>query len=271
MNLRDVPVLRVRDLHVIRDKVILAGIHWTIERGENWALIGPNGSGKTSLLKVCCGYLPETRGTVEDCDEISGQAGARPMRERIGLVSHTLQSRIEASQTIAEVIASGRRGMLNHWETIPCEEEPTIRKVLRQVRLLSAADQMWGQLSQGERQRALLGRALIGGKNLLFLDEPCAGLDPVARHQFLEHLDAFCRRPKSPPVVLVTHHVEEIVPAITHVLLLKSGKILAAGPKRSVLTSPCLSEAFGASARVRRTAGDHYRLTIDQSTRRRWL
>lgn len=271
MKQAPLPLLKVEGLRVERDRSILDGIDWQVQPGEHWAILGPNGSGKTSLLKVCCGYMPATRGTVQDREELDGSAGAQPMRERIGLVSHSLQSRIEPTQTVIEVIASGRRARLNHWGRIPAGDESRINGILRQVRLVPQRSQFWGQLSQGERQRALLGRALMSGRRLLFLDEPCAGLDPVARRRFLEHLDDFLQRPRSPSAVLVTHHVEEIVPAITHVLLLRAGRVIAAGPKKEALSSRSFSDAFDTPARIRRSSDGRYQLRLELPLRRRWL
>lgn len=264
-------VLEVRGIRVERARTILGGIDWTVRRGEHWAVIGPNGSGKTSLLKVCCGYLPETAGTVRDAAELAGRDGDQSRRERIGLLSHSLQACIEPHQTVAEVLHSGRRNLLNDWAPIARAEQGPLRRILRQVRLAEAAEQLWSQLSQGERQRALLGRALWSKVPLLFLDEPCAGLDPVAREAFLNHLEAFCGRRGGPSAVLVTHHVEEILPAITHVLLLREGRVVAQGPKGAVMTSANFSEAFSARVNVRRAAGDRYRLIVTPPNGRSWF
>jgi iron complex transport system ATP-binding protein len=185
----------------------------------------------------------------------------REVRRTVGLVSSSLGHRIEPDQTAREVILSGHNAQINFWGRVPAVEGRHAARVLRQVHAGHLAERAWRYLSQGERQRVLIGRVLMAQLRMLFLDEPCAGLDPVAREDFLKFLGKLAGGRRSPTLVLVTHHVEEIVPLFTHVLVLIRGKVLAAGPKEKVLTTAHLSATFGAPVKVRRSAG-RYRLEV---------
>jgi iron complex transport system ATP-binding protein len=176
-------------------------------------------------------------------------------------VSSSLGHRIEPEQTAREVILSGSDAQINFWGRPSAKVEKNARHILQRVRATHLADRAWRYLSQGERQRILIGRALMAQLRIMFLDEPCSGLDPVAREDFLKFLTALAKGPHAPTLVLVTHHVEEIVPLFTQVLLLRGGRTLASGPKEKVLTSANLSTTFGAPTVVRKK-GARYRLEI---------
>lgn len=151
--------------------------------------------------------------------------------------------------------------MINYWGDFPSEKKARAKAILKQVECAGLAEREWRYLSQGERQRVIIGRALMADFKLLLLDEPCAGLDPVARERFLQFLGRLSKRKGAPTLVLVTHHVEEIQPFFSHVLLMKSGRVLAAGPIKTVLTSKNLSAAFGVSVKL--TADQkRYQLTL---------
>jgi iron complex transport system ATP-binding protein len=152
-----------------------------------------------------------------------------------------------------DTVISGRYAQLDLWAATTAGDRREGLRALREVGLEALAERSWMHLSQGERQRVLIARARMARPSLLILDEPCAGLDPVARSRFLAEVESLARRPKAPALVLVTHHVEEITPAFTHVLLLSEGRVLAAGPRERVLTSRRLSEAFSAPVRLRRS------------------
>jgi iron complex transport system ATP-binding protein len=151
--------------------------------------------------------------------------------------------------------------MIGMWGEIGAGERAQALRILRQVEVAALRDRPWRVLSQGERQRVLIGRALMARPQLLILDEPCAGLDPVAREHFLQFIQRLARRRDAPTLVLVTHHVEEVMPAFSHVLVLKAGQVLAAGPKTRVLTSAMLSRAFDASIKLARKRG-RYSLAV---------
>ena len=255
------PIFAVEKLRVERDAVILRDITWRVERGQHWAILGANGSGKTSLLSALTGYLMPTSGEIRIGAARFGAADWREVRRSVGLVSSSLGHRIEPEQTARDVVLSGSDAQINFWGRPSTAVERHARRLLQRVRAGHLADRAWRYLSQGERQRVLIGRALMARLRILFLDEPCAGLDPVAREDFLQFLGALAKGPHAPTLVLVTHHIEEIVPLFTQVLLLRGGRTLASGPKATVLTSANLSATFGAPTVVRRT-GSRYRLEI---------
>jgi len=254
-------IFEVEKLRVERDAVILREVNWRVERGQHWVILGANGSGKTSLLSALTGYLMPSSGEIRIGTARFGANDWREVRQSVGLVSSSLGHQIEPQQTARDVILSGRAAQINFWGRVPLSEAKHAARVLRQVRAGHLAERPWRYLSQGERQRVLIGRALMARLRMLFLDEPAAGLDPVAREDFLKFLSVLAKGPHAPTLVLVTHHVEEIVPLFTHVLLLRSGKTLVAGVRREVLTSAHLSATFGAPVAVHRS-GSRYRLEV---------
>ena len=258
---RSNPIFEVENLRVEREAVILHEVNWRVERGQHWVILGANGSGKTSLLSALTGYLMPSSGEIRIGSARFGASDWREVRRSVGLVSSSLGHKIEPEQTALDVVVSGRAAQINVWGRVPATEETQAVRVLRRVRASHLADRAWRYLSQGERQRVLIGRALMARLRLLFLDEPAAGLDPVAREDFLKFLTSLAKNPHAPTLVLVTHHIEEIVPLFTHVLLLRTGKTLAAGTKDSVVTSAKLTATFGAPVSVRRTAS-RYRLEV---------
>lgn len=263
-SVNDPPLVCLHAIRVKRgDAMILRSIDWTIRRGEHWAVMGPNGCGKTSLLRVLTGYLTPSSGTVATLPERGlDEEGWFDLRKHIGWVSSNLAARIEDNQTALEIVVSGPQGMVNHWGKLSVAEIKRAETMLRRVRALPLRDRPWGEFSQGERQRVLIGRALMSQLKLLVLDEPCAGLDPVAREHFLTFLEALARKPKSPGIILVTHHVEEITPAFSHVLLLNQGRSVACGKRKTTLTESALATTFGAPVRLTKSANGRLRLEV---------
>lgn len=260
-------VFEMENVSVQRNgRKILEGINLTVERDQHWVILGGNGSGKTSLLNVLMGYLTPTTGDVhmrgrEDAVNSASQSWD-DWRKRIGFVSSSISQLIEPAETALEIVLSGRHAMVNYWQhgdDNPAEIRAA-EKVLEKVNASSLRDQSWATMSQGERQRVLIGRALMSQKmEILVLDEPCAGLDPVAREHFLQFVEELTEKGSFRSLLLVTHHVEEIIPAITHALVLKEGQVIAQGEKRRALNSFSLSEAFGAELKLRSRLG-RYRL-----------
>jgi iron complex transport system ATP-binding protein len=255
-------VLDVSDLHVRRGKTtILKCVSWRVERGQHWVILGANGSGKTSLLSALTGYLTPSAGRIAVLGRRYGETDWRELRKRIGLVSSAIRQMMPAGEPALESVASGKHAMIDFWGRMSRADHARARRILKQIECEYLADRPWVLLSQGERQRVLIGRALMAKPQVLILDEPCAGLDPVAREHFLQFLNRLGRRANAPTLVLVTHHVEEIVPVFSHALILKAGSVQVAGRKQNVLRSGLLTEAFEAAVHLRATNG-RYSLTV---------
>lgn len=249
-------ILEVNDLRVMRGRTtILNHVNWRVARGEHWVVLGANGSGKTSLLKALTGYLSPTAGGFALLGRRYGTCDWRELRFHIGVVTSAFTASIPPAERALDTVISGKYAQLDLWHRIARGDRAAARRLLRASGLLALADREWAYLSQGERQRVLIARALMAKPRLLILDEPCAGLDPVARENFLQFIDQLARRRRAPALVLVTHHVEEIMPAFTHALLLRAGEVHAAGPRAKTITTKNLSVIFGAPLRVGRSGG----------------
>lgn len=255
-------ILEVTRLSIRRDHTkILRDISWRVTRGEHWVMLGANGSGKTSLLSALTGYLMPTSGEIVLLGQRYGESDWRELRKQIGLVSSSVRQMMAETEPALETVVSGRYAMIDLWGRITRTDRVRAKRLLRQVECGYLSERAWSVLSQGERQRVLIARALMAQPRLLILDEPCAGLDPAAREHFLQFLQRLGRRKDSPALVLVTHHVEEIMPVFSRVLVLKAGRVLAAGSKRATLTDRVLSEAFAARVKLTRRAG-RYAMTV---------
>ena len=226
------PALRLTCVDVVRPPVtILAGVDWTVAPGERWVVLGPNGSGKTTLLRLASLYLHPTRGTVEVLGERLGRVDVRRHRTRIGLVSPAFADLLRPEVTALDAVMSAREAALETWwHAYGDDDRAHARDLLARMGAGALADRAFGTLSSGERQRVLLARSLWGDPGLVLLDEPTAGLDLGAREDLVARLAALADDPSTPPTVLVTHHVEEIPRGFTHALLLRAGRIVAAGP-----------------------------------------
>lgn len=256
-------ILEVSGLRVERGStVILHDVAWRIAPREHWVILGANGSGKTSLLKALTGFLSPTAGEISVLGQHYGESDWRDLRLKTGVVTSAFAASIPLSERALDTVISGKFSQLDLWHRVTTADRAAAARLLATVGISRLARREWAYLSQGERQRVLIARALMARPQLLILDEPCAGLDPVAREKFLNLLERLALRrrgPGSPALILVTHHVEEITPAFTHALLLREGRVLAAGPRDSVLTSSQLSATFGAPLTLRRI-GHRYQL-----------
>lgn len=256
------PVLDVSGVSIHRGKTtILEKISWRVNRGEHWVVLGANGSGKTSLLSALTGYLTPSAGEIELLGQRYGQTDWRELRKQIGLVSSSIRQMMAESEPALDTVASGKYAMIDFWGEPDRADRAAALRILRQIECEYLAERPWAVLSQGERQRVLIGRALMAKPALLILDEPCAGLDSVAREHFLQFVNQLGKSKNAPSLLLVTHHVEEIQPVFSHVLILKAGKLLVAGEKGRVLNSKNLSEAFEATVRLQRN-GTGYSLKV---------
>jgi iron complex transport system ATP-binding protein len=255
------PLLSVEGLAVMRgDTHILRRIDWRVEHGQHWAILGANGCGKTSLLSAITAYLTPSSGEIVFEGDAYGETDWNEVRLRIGIVSNALTRRVPPAENAFTTVLSGATAQLGFWtreKTVPVDKA---MRCLGQLGVRHLADRRWEVLSQGERQKVFIARALMADPRLLILDEPCAGLDPVARENFLARLRKLAARKSGPALILVTHHVEEIFPEITHVLVLKKGRVLAAGPAEDVLSSETLSAAFGAPLALERDRHGRWRL-----------
>jgi iron complex transport system ATP-binding protein len=264
----DGPAIALTGVSVVRDGfTILDDVSWTVGAGERWALLGPNGSGKTTLLRVAGAGLWPTRGTVEILGERLGRVDMRELRRRITVVSASVARNLRPAQSALDVVLTGRYAALETWWN-----EYTDQDRERATSLLDRAGfggeafgaRAFGLLSEGERQQVLLARALMGDPELILMDEPAAGLDLGARERLLNRLAALAADPEVPPMVLVTHHLEEIPPGVTHAALLRDGRLVAAGPIATVLTDIAVSGAFGIDVAVETHAG-RWRATAARS------
>jgi iron complex transport system ATP-binding protein len=262
MRERGRAILKVARLRIERgDTVILDDVSWRVAKGQHWVILGANGSGKTSLLSALTGYLSPTAGEIEVLGQRYGATDWRELRKRIGLVSSSVRQMMHDDEPALETVVSGKDAMIDYWGKISATDRKRAQQILKRIECEYIADRPWRVLSQGERQRVLIGRALMANPPLLILDEPCAGLDPVAREHFLQFLQRLGRSKRAPTLVVVTHHVEEIMPVITHVLLLKAGGVLAAGKKADSLKSDLLSRAFASRLHLN-AANGRYSLTV---------
>ena len=238
----------VLDLHVetfTRDGVdILRDIHWQVMPGEHWAVLGANGAGKSSLLSIVAGYEWPSRGHVSVLGETYGECDMRTLKERIGWVSAALFAWLPARQSTRQVAATGIHATIGNWQELSAEDLLRADDALRRIGAYALRNKRYGVLSQGEKQRVMIARALVTKPELLILDEPCAGLDPGARERLIDDVDRLCAGPAGPTLILVSHHVEEIPAHATHGLLLKDGGTLAAGPLDEVLAEELLTELY---------------------------
>ncbi|QYY36022.1 ABC transporter ATP-binding protein [Ruficoccus sp. ZRK36] len=266
MSTEPTPLLSVEGLAVMRgDTHILRKIDWRVEPGQHWAILGANGCGKTSLLSAITAYLTPSSGEIVFDGDAYGETDWNDVRLRIGIVSNALTRRIPPGENALTTVLSGQTAQLGFWTR---DKKVPVDKALRCLGKLGVrhlAERPWEVLSQGERQKVFIARALMADPRLLILDEPCAGLDPVARENFLVRLRKLATLKRGPAMILVTHHVEEIFPEISHVLVLKKGRVLAAGPVAETLSSETLSAAFGAPLTLERDRYERLRLQFAQS------
>jgi len=255
------PVARVEVGSFRRDGVeILREVRWTISKGEHWVLLGPNGSGKTSLLRILAAYEWPSQGEVEVLGEKFGRFDLRELRKRIGLVCAALAPRFPDWDDARSIVLSGIDAAIGRSRKFSPDEERRALAALEAVAAAHIARRPFGALSEGERQRVLIARAFLPAPALLVLDEPCEGLDPLARERLLDDLARFAARPGAPTMVLVTHHLEEIPRFVSHAMLLANGGVVATGPVEEVVTTAHLSRAFGVPCEVKVEPSRRYSL-----------
>ncbi|MGI8679454.1 MAG: ABC transporter ATP-binding protein [Jatrophihabitans sp.] len=253
-------VLQFAEVTVRRGgKALLDRIDWTVEEDERWAVLGPNGAGKTTLLQIASASIHPSSGAAWVFGERLGRVDVFELRPRIGLASAALADRIPGAELVSDVVVSAGYSVIGRWrEAYGRLDARRAQGLLERLGVGGLGDRTYGTLSQGERARVQIARALMTDPELLLLDEPAAGMDLGGREDLLRRLTRLADDPDAAASVLVTHHVEELPPGITHALLLRGGCIVTSGLARDVLTAEPLSETFGLALEVERRDGRWY-------------
>jgi iron complex transport system ATP-binding protein len=225
---------------------LLADVNWSVELDERWVILGPNGAGKTTLLKLAAAELHPTSGEVRLLGEKLGRVDVFELRPRIGFCSAAVLQRVPPMEKVIDVVVSAGYAVLGRWrEDYDSLDTGRAEELCAGLGIGHLTERMFGTLSEGERKRTMIARALMTDPEMLLLDEPAAGLDLGGREDLVERLSELAGDPDAPASILVTHHVEEIPPGYTHLLLIADGGIVAAGLLEDVLTSENLSKTFG--------------------------
>ena len=240
-------VLALAGVGVVRgDATLLDEVDWEVEEGQRWVVLGPNGAGKTTLLQLASGRMHPTRGVVGILGEVLGAVDVFELRPRIGLASASLAERIPGGERVGDVVVTASYGVVGRWrESYDSLDHARAGELLEALGADHLVDRTFGTLSEGERKRVQIARALMTDPELMLLDEPAAGLDLGGREDLVARLGEIAADVTAPALVLVTHHVEEIPPNFTDVLLLRDGKVVAQGPIEITLTAENLSATFG--------------------------
>lgn len=240
-------VLHLSEVSVLRgSSTLLDAVSWTVREGERWVVLGPNGAGKTTLLQIAATLMHPTRGIAEILGERLGAVDVFELRPRIGLASAALAERLPAGEKVADVVVTASYAVLGRWqERYEALDLDRAHELLDALGVAELAERRYGTLSEGERKRVQIARALMTDPELMLLDEPAAGLDLGGREDLVRRLGLLAADPAAPALVLVTHHVEEIPPGFTHVLMLRGGRVVAAGEVRSTLSAQALADTFG--------------------------
>jgi iron complex transport system ATP-binding protein len=240
----DVSILLQDVWYELRGTSILKGIDWEVREGGRWVLLGPNGSGKTTLLKLITGYNYPSRGQVVVLGRRFGHTDLRELRSRIGWVHYDLRNMMPEFMTVLDVVLSGQKGTLSFYQSYGSEDRRRAQANLKALRAEQLLERRFSTLSTGERQRVLIARALMAEPEILLLDEPCMGLDPLSREEFLDSLHCLFVEKTAMTIITVTHHVEEITGAYAGVLILDGGRVRACGRREETLTAETISALF---------------------------
>ena len=241
------PALALSHVSFVRDgRTILDDVSLRVERDQHWLVLGPNGSGKTSLVRIAAMHDHPTRGTVAIGNDELGRADVRAVRRRVGYVSASLAAELRPQLVVADVVMTAKNAALEAWwHRYDEADRSRALACLERMGVEALAERAFGTLSSGEQQRVLIARSLMNEPDIVILDEPSARLDLGGRERLVSTLTEFIADPSSPPLVLVTHHLDEVPIGMTHALLLASGRVRASGPIDSVITSASLSDCFG--------------------------
>jgi iron complex transport system ATP-binding protein len=253
-------VLSLNEVSVRRgDRVILGPINFSISQGERWVVLGPNGAGKSTLLQILATKIFPTQGTVTVLDKQMGKVDLFELRTRIGLCGSVIADDIPGDETVKDVVLTAAYAILGRWnEAYDLWDESRAMALLTNFGVRELGDRLYGTLSEGEKKRVQISRALMTDPELLLLDEPAAGLDLGGREDLLRRFANFSSDPSAPATILVTHHIEEIPIGTTHALLIKDGAIAVSGPIDQVITSQHVSAVFGTSITVTPDSGRYF-------------
>lgn len=253
------PLVSLSDVSLVIDgRAVLSHVDWKVMSGERWAVIGPNGAGKTSLLSIVNGYRWPSSGHVSVLGRRFGQADLRDLRMETGMVSSFLDPMTGADERVVELVVSGRYGSTRVWKKMEARDVKRAAELLDAVGCLPHLEKRLSELSQGERQKVSIARAMMSEPKLMILDEPCEGLDIASRESFLRGLSRVVAGEGAPAFIEVTHRTEDIPPGFTHALLLREGRVVASGRMGSTLTSVKLTACLGTEVEIKRWGGRYY-------------
>ena len=250
-------ILQLSDISVRRgDRVILGPLNWQVLEGQRWVILGPNGAGKTTLLQICSSLIHPTTGEIHILGEKLGRVDVFELRTRIGLTSSALVEQISPDELVMDVVLTAAYAMLGRWqEKYDLWDESRAMALLTALGVRELGERLFGSLSEGEKKRVQIARALMADPELLLLDEPASSLDLGGREDLLRRIESLSKDPLAPATVIVTHHIEEIPVGTTHALLLREGAVVAQGEVASVITDQNLTQAYGLAITVQNEGG----------------
>ena len=250
-------ILQLSDISVRRgDRVILGPLNWQVLEGQRWVILGPNGAGKTTLLQICSSLIHPTTGEIHILGEKLGRVDVFELRTRIGLTSSALVEQISPDELVMDVVLTAAYAMLGRWqEKYDLWDESRAMALLTALGVRELGERLFGSLSEGEKKRVQIARALMADPEVLLLDEPASSLDLGGREDLLRRIESLSRDPLAPATVIVTHHIEEIPVGTTHALLLRDGVAVAQGEVASVITDQNLTQAYGLAITVQTEGG----------------
>jgi iron complex transport system ATP-binding protein len=250
-------ILQLSDISVRRgDRVILGPLNWQVLEGQRWVILGPNGAGKTTLLQICSSLIHPTTGEIHILGEKLGRVDVFELRTRIGLTSSALVEQLSPDELVTDVVLTAAYAMLGRWqEKYDLWDESRAMALLTALGVRELGERLFGSLSEGEKKRVQIARALMADPELLLLDEPASSLDLGGREDLLRRIESLSRDPLAPATVIVTHHIEEIPVGTTHALLLRDGVAVAQGEVASVITDQNLTQAYGLAITVQTEGG----------------
>ncbi|MEO0026868.1 MAG: hypothetical protein RL716_199 [Actinomycetota bacterium] len=245
-------VIDLNNITVVREnRSILNNVDWQVEPSQRWVIVGPNGAGKTTLLRVAAAQIHPTHGQATILGNRLGEINVFELRTRIGFASTALAAHIPNSESVLNAVMTASYGVTGRWnEKYEDIDERRARRVLSEWQLSDLADRAFGTLSDGERKRVQIARAVMPDPEILLLDEPVASLDLAAREQTIDIIGEYASHPSAPAMIMVTHHLEEIPEGFTHAMLINDGQVFAAGEIHSTLTSEKVSEVFSYNLKV---------------------